>query len=74
MPLARSLDENLSELKRRLGVGVTFDVLVRELSVGGRDAALIFIDGLIKDTATVHVMKFLMRLRREDLAPQPIRK
>lgn len=74
MPLARSLNENLSELKRRLGVGVTFDVLVRELSVGGRDAALIFIDGLIKDTATVHVMKFLMRLRREDLAPQPIRK
>lgn len=72
MPLARKLNENLDEIKQRLGVGVTFDVLVRELSVGGRDAALIFIDGFIKDTATVHVLKFLMRLRREDLAPQPI--
>lgn len=74
MPLARNLTENLDEIRERLGVGVTFDVLVRELNVGGRDAALIFIDGLIKDNATVHVMKFLMQLRREDLAPRPIKK
>lgn len=74
MALARDLTENLDEVKQRLGVGVTFDVLVRELTVGGRDAALIFIDGLIKDVATVHVLKFLMQLRREDLAPQPVKK
>lgn len=74
MPLARSLEENLAEIKERLGVGITFDVLIRELTVGGRDAALVFIDGFIKDTATVHILKFLLKLAREDLAPQPIEK
>lgn len=74
MPLARKLEQNLDEIKQRLGVGITFDVLVREVTVGGRDAALIFIDGLIKDNATVHVLKFLMQLRREDLAPLPMKK
>src|SRR5690606_25312043 len=74
LPLARDLKANLDEIERRLGVGVTFDVLVRKLTVGGREAALVFIDGLIKDNATVHVMKFLMQLRREDLAPEPIKK
>ncbi len=74
LPLARSLEENLAEIKERLGVGITFDVLIRELTVGGRDAALVFIDGFIKDTATVHILKFLLKLAREDLAPQPIEK
>lgn len=74
MPLSRRLEENLAEIKRRLGVGITFDVLVRELAVGGRDAALVFIDGFLKDSATVEILKFLLRLTRADLAPQPIDK
>jgi len=74
LPLARRLEENLAEIKRRLGVGVSFDVLVRELTIGGRDAALIFIDGFLKDGATVEILKFLLQLKREDLAPQPIAK
>lgn len=74
MPLARRLEENLAEIKQRLGVGVTFDVLVRELTIGGRDAALVFIDGFVKDGAMVEILKFLLRLTREDLAPQPVDK
>lgn len=64
----------MAEIKQRLGVGVTFDVLVRELTIGGRDAALVFIDGFVKDGATVEILKFLLRLTREDLAPQPVDK
>lgn len=74
MPLTRDLRENLDVIEKRLGVGVTFDVLVREIQIGGRDAALIFVDGLIKDKATIEVMSFLMSLRREDLAPRPVDK
>lgn len=64
----------MAEIKQRLGVGVTFDVLVRELTIGGRDAALVFIDGFVKDGAMVEILKFLLRLTREDLAPQPVDK
>src|SRR5690625_3122256 len=74
MPLVRSLEENVERVKETLGVGTSFDVLLREFRIGGRDAALIFIDGLVKDKATVDVMAFLLQLDRADLAPDPIKK
>lgn len=64
----------MRRVKDALGVGTSFDVLVREIRVGGREAALIFIDGLIKDKATVDVMQSLLQLERADLAPSPIKK
>lgn len=74
MPLAKDLHKNLKQIKDVLGVGTSFDVLVRELRVGGRDAALVFIDGLVKDKATIDVMQFLLGLERGELAPDPIEK
>lgn len=74
VPLARDLRQNLERIKDQLGIGTSFDVLVREIRVGGRDAALIFIDGLVKDKATVEVMRFLLQLERGDLAPDPVKK
>lgn len=74
MPLDRDLARNLGRLKETLGIGTSFDVLVREIRVAGRDAALVFIDGLVKDKATVDVMQFLLALDRGDLAPSPIKK
>ncbi|MBO8141564.1 MAG: spore germination protein [Firmicutes bacterium] len=74
MRLTRDLAENLDALKERLGVGTTFDVLVREIEVGGRDAALVFVDGLVNDESTIEVMRFLLELKREDIVPQPVEK
>lgn len=74
VPLAKDLHKNLERIKDVLGIGTSFDVLVREVRVGGRDAALIFVDGLVKDKATIEVMGFLLQLERGDLAPNPIKK
>lgn len=74
MTIDGSLKENLGRLRDVLGVDTSFDVLVRELRVGGRDAALVFIDGLVKDKATVDVIGFLLQLERSDLAPDPVKK
>lgn len=74
MPLERDLAENLRRIEETLGVDKSFDVLIREIRVGGRGAALIFIDGLVKDKAPVDIMKFLLRLERSDLAPSPMKK
>lgn len=56
----RSLKKNLEYLKDKLGIGITFDIIVREICVGERDAALIFIDGFVKDRETSAIMKSLM--------------
>lgn len=68
------LDENLNYVKDKLGYGVSFDVLVREFSSGGRRMALVMIDGFIKDDVTLYIMRDLMSARREDVVPDPIKK
>lgn len=74
MPLSRKLKENVDRVSEILGIGTSFDVLLREIDVGGRDAVLIFVDGLVKDKATIDVMQFLLTLERGDLAPHPVKK
>lgn len=70
--ITASLDENLNYVKDKLGYGVSFDVLVREFSSGGRRMALVMIDGFIKDDITLYIMRDLMSAEREDVAPDPI--
>lgn len=73
-PVSAKLAENLSFLKEHLGVGESFDVLVREFKVGGRDVALFFIDGFAKDDVTVFIMKSLFAITRQQLAVNPLKK
>ncbi len=40
-PAVKKLAENLDFIKEKLGYGVTFDLLVREITVGGKRAALV---------------------------------
>ena len=41
----------------------------REFRIGHKDAAMVFIDGLVTDIATVRIINSLMRLSREDILP-----
>lgn len=70
--VARSLQTNLEELGRRLGVETNFDVVVREIEIGGRKAALVFVDGLCKDILT-RVLQQLQEMTPRELAPDPLR-
>jgi stage V sporulation protein AF len=67
--LKKSLQENLADLKSKLGYGISYDVLIREFRIGHKDAAMVFIDGLVTDIATVRIINSLMRLSREDILP-----
>lgn len=64
----KKLDANLEIIEQELGVGVTFDVLIREFNAADRKAAIIFIDGFIKDRETTVVMKTLMQIPKGSLA------
>jgi len=66
--VSANLKENLDFLKAHLGVGESFDVLVREFKVGGKEAALFFIDGFAKDDVLTWIMQSLFRVVREQIA------
>jgi stage V sporulation protein AF len=72
--LKRNLEENIAILTDELGIDISFDLILRRITIGGKDAALIFVDGLIKDHVTVDIMRTLMALTREDVLPNPLDK
>lgn len=72
--LDKSLEVNVEILEKELGVGVSFDVINREFMVGGRKVALFFIDGFAKDDIMLFVMQTLFKVKREEIAINPIKK
>jgi len=70
--LDRSLKKNLSLLDERLGIGVSFDIILRQIKVGSKEAALLFLDGFVQDIATQTVVASLMAVEPKDFVPQAI--
>ncbi len=68
-PISRRLEDNREAVERELGFGVSFDVIVKDLTVAGRDAFLLAIDGFVNTLVMTEVIHFLQRTRREDLVP-----
>lgn len=66
--VSADLKKNVEWLKKNLGVGESFDVLVREFKVGGKGVALFFVDGFAKDDVLVWVMQSLFRVLREQIS------
>jgi len=73
-PVLPNLKENLAILKDDLGIGESFDVLVREFKVGGKDVALFFVDGFAKDDVLVWIMQSLFQVGREQICIQAYQK
>lgn len=70
--LRPKLANNLEQLEALLGVGDSFDVIVRRVEIGGRQAAFLWIDGLVDDDVMARIMQVLFQAEREDLSPRPI--
>jgi stage V sporulation protein AF len=67
VPLDKSLKKNLSMLDEQLGIEIGFDIILREIKVGSKDAALVFLDGFVHDLATQEVISSLMEVRPSGL-------
>lgn len=74
MELLNKLDENKRILKEQLPIKKSFDVIGRELIVGGRQAYLVFVDGFAKDKIMLYILETLQALEREDIAVDTIKK
>jgi len=67
MEIKKSLEDNLKVVKKELGVGVSFDVIIREFNIGPKRAALIYINGMVDNTIIVEFMEELMLSTREEV-------
>jgi stage V sporulation protein AF len=56
-------DRTLDLIKKELGEGESFDIVVREFKIAGQKSALIGIDGLIKDDVMTWIMQSLFLLK-----------
>ncbi|MBE6761315.1 MAG: spore germination protein [Ruminococcaceae bacterium] len=65
--LQNRYDELTSALDLRLNPNASFDIVKRELILGGRKSALYFVDGFIKDEVFERIMEFMFRISPEQL-------
>ncbi|MGM0880526.1 MAG: spore germination protein [Bacillota bacterium] len=64
----KDLDAVLNRLEHEIGYKTSFDVVVREMTFGERRTAMLYMNGLVKDTLLTEVLKRLSFLHPEDLS------
>ncbi len=60
-------DELTNAIDSKIKPELSFDVIKRELVIGGRSAAIYFIDGFIKDEIFEKILEFLFKVSPEQL-------
>lgn len=64
----KDFDERIAEIDNELKPDKSFDIIKRPLKIGGRRAALYFIDGFIKDEVYEKILEFLYKQTPEEIA------
>jgi stage V sporulation protein AF len=63
-----SLADNTEAVRARLNIPLNFDILTRDIVIGGRNASFFFIDGFVQEDMVEKLMQFFYSLKAEDLA------
>ena len=61
------LEQDGDWLDQKLAADRNFDVVTRTIEVGGREAALYFIDGFCKDDMLQKLLQYFMDMKAEDM-------
>ena len=56
--LTSSYKNNLAQIKNALRSDKSFDLVERDLFIGGRNAAMFFVDGFIKDDIAEKILEY----------------
>lgn len=67
MQFTKSLTENVDHLKALLQTDKNFDVVYRVVDIGGRQAALFFVDGFTKDEVLLKILQVWSSIKEEDM-------
>lgn len=68
MPLffSESAIENISLLRQYLRISASFDLVQRDITVAEAPAAVIFVDGMVKDETMSKMLQFFSSIKKED--------
>ena len=58
--LSEDYTSNVTDLRRRLRVSESFDIIERHLTVGGKDCCFFYVDGFVKDGEMQRIMQYLL--------------
>ncbi len=65
--VCRTIGENRQIMSQLLPIQESFDLIRRDIRIGGRDCALYFIDGMLKDEVLFKIMDSLMKIPASDM-------
>jgi len=74
MNLKKKLKDNLEMLSEALGITKSFDIILREIEIGGFNAALIMVDGFVQNEVMNRLMDALMAIERPEVVPGKVDK
>ncbi len=73
MRLSESYQDNIKEVRERLGVEHSFDLIERHLSVCNEDLTMFYIDGFVKDAELQRIMQYFLSKKALGSADEVIR-
>ena len=62
-----SREENTAHLNKILPVKDSFDIIQRDIYIGGRAASFYFIDGFTKDETMLKILDSIIKVTEEDM-------
>lgn len=65
--VSKNYQKNIDYLNRELGVPDTFDIVLRELTIGGKRAAIYSVNGMVNTQVASLILETLVGLERADL-------
>lgn len=68
------IEDNIEYLKEKLGIGVSFDIVLREFKIGRKKVALIFVDGFTNGHLATLILQNLLSARHEEIVPDTLEK
>lgn len=69
--LTSSYKNNLAQIKNALRSDKSFDLVERDLFIGGRNAAMFFVDGFIKDDIAEKILEYFYKNLKEENFSSP---
>lgn len=74
MNLSSDLNKNIQLVKNQLALDKSFDIVGRDITVGSKNAYLVFIDGFAKDQILLFILERLQKLKEKELSVNLIKK
>lgn len=65
--ISKDINENIQYFKKKLGIGMNFDVLYRTIKIGGRDAIFFFVDGFCKDEMMQKMLQYFLDIKEDEM-------